>query len=98
MKSNKCTKDIAYNHFSNTLWKEKEITNQISDLFGGLSQNKCIAKYGHRDLQYWNDGSLAREAFAHMFECQFDKARYNLMQQYFPTALAEFEKILGGII
>ena len=65
-------------------------------MFGGLSQNKWLGKYQH-EVDYWNDGSLAREAFAHMFECQFDKERYNLMQQYFPTALAEFEKILGGI-
>lgn len=39
---------------------------------------------------------LEKEAFAHMFAAQFDADRYALMQKYFPTALAEFEKLLKG--
>ena len=41
---------------------------------------------------------LEKEAFAHMYAAQYDATRYTLMQQYFPTALAEFEKLLGGMI
>ena len=32
------------------------------------------------------------EAFAHMFEAQFDKERYEQMGKYFPNALKYFEK------
>lgn len=46
---------------------------------------------------YWNDATIAKEAFAHMFECQFDKVRYEEMKKYFPNALQEFEKMLGEI-
>ena len=35
---------------------------------------------------------LTSEAFAHMFEAQFDETRYNEMKKYFPNALEYFEK------
>lgn len=72
--------------------------NAISDLFGGLSRNKARGNYGHA-TRYWTYyGMLEKEAFAHMFAAQFDAGRYALMQKYFPTALAEFEKLLKGVI
>ena len=72
--------------------------NAISDLFGGLSRNKARGNYGHV-TRYWTySGMLEKEAFAHMFAAQFDADRYALMQKYFPTALAEFEKLLKGMI
>lgn len=71
--------------------------NQISDLFGGLSQNAARGRYGH-DTSYWaSKGSLEQEAWAHMFESQFDTDRYALMQKYFPTALQEFESMLEEV-
>ena len=36
----------------------------------------------------------ARQAFAHMFEAQFDNVRYAEVQKYFPNSLAKFEGIL----
>lgn len=73
--------------------------NAISDLFGGMSRNKCAGTYGHWNTRYWTySGMLEKEAFAHMFAAQFDAERYALMQKYFPTALAEFEKLLKGVI
>lgn len=38
------------------------------------------------------------EVFAHMYEAQFSSDRYALMQKYFPSALAEFENLLNGVI
>lgn len=98
MKANKCQKADAYAHFATEMLKDPPLTNQVSDLCGGLSNNKCLGGYGHTSANYWNDSSLAKEAFAHMFECQFDTARRDVMQQYFPTALTEFEKMLGGLV
>ena len=72
--------------------------NAVSDLCGGLSRNKARGNYGHV-TRYWTySGMLEKEAFAHMFAAQFDADRYALMQKYFPTALAEFEKLLKGMI
>ena len=74
------------------------LSNAISDLFGGMSRNKCAGTYGHWNTRYWTySGMLEKEAFAHMFAAQFDADRYALMQKYFPTALAEFEKLLKGV-
>ena len=70
----------------------------VSDLFGGLSRNRARGNYGHRTVYWTYSGMLEKEAFAHMFAAQFDADRYALMQQYFPTALVEFEKLLKGMI
>lgn len=74
------------------------LPNAISDLFGGLSRNRARGNYGHRTVYWTYSGRLEKEAFAHMFAAQFDADRYALMQKYFPTALAEFEKLLKGMI
>ena len=73
--------------------------NAISDLFGGMSGNRCVGSYGHWNKRYWKlPGAVEKEAFAHMYEAQFSADKYALMQKYFPTALAEFEKLLNGVI
>lgn len=73
--------------------------NAVSDLFGGLSANKCVGDYGHWNKKYWKlPGAIEKEAFAHMFEAQFSSEKYTLMQRYFPSALAEFEKLLKGVL
>ena len=73
--------------------------NAISDLFGGMSANKCVGSYGHWNKRYWKlPGAVEKEAFAHMYEAQFSADKYALMQKYFPTALAEFEKLLNGVV
>lgn len=97
MKANGLTrKTDAYSVISGGLWDPTQ--NAISDLCGALSRNRAQGRYGHK-IRYWSyQGMLEKEAFAHMYAAQYDAARYALMQQYFPTALAEFEKLLGGMI
>lgn len=46
---------------------------------------------------YWNDTTICQEAFAHMFEAQFDEVRYKEIQKYFPNALKKFEELLESI-
>lgn len=97
-------KDYLYNISQKTYTEiEEELCDMkqhsaISDLFHGLSEEKingCAIHPRRRDgSSYWNEISISQEAFAHMFECQFDKVRYKQMQKYFPSALKEFEKIL----
>ena len=44
---------------------------------------------------YWDNlENITSEAFAHMFEAQFDKVRYDEMKKYFPQSLEYFEKKL----
>lgn len=97
MKQHGIKKTEAYAVVSQELKGPK--LNAISDLFGGMSAYKCTGDYGHWDKRYWKyAGSLEKEAFAHMFEAQFSPEKYALMQRYFPSALAEFEKLLKGVL
>lgn len=68
----------------------------VSDILEGLSDGNIHGVAGH-DIFYWNknSGALNSEAFAHMYEAQFDKTRYNEMKKYFPNALEYFEKKLA---
>ena len=69
----------------------------VSDLLNGLSKGNIVGIASHSP-EYWSDDSVyCSEAFAHMFEAQFDKVRYAEMKKYFPTALKKFEDMLGGL-
>ncbi|MBQ8780690.1 MAG: hypothetical protein IJZ72_03330 [Oscillospiraceae bacterium] len=70
----------------------------VADLLNGISKGNILGVAGHSP-GYWEDDSvLCSEAFAHMFEAQFDEKRYKQMQKYFPNALSKFEKMLGGLV
>lgn len=67
----------------------------VSDILEGISDGNIRGIAGHGRV-YWkkDSGSLNSEAFAHMYEAQFDKTRYKEMQKYFPNALKYFESKL----
>ena len=72
----------------------------VSDLLHGLSGEMiegCAVHKMQDGSSYWNDISISREAFAHMFECQSDELRYAKMKEYFPYSLKEFERMLEVI-
>ena len=93
--ANNCTKTEAYAKLSALVCSHE--THSISDIFGGLSRNQARGYYGHK-ASYWTGDAVPVEAFAHLFEAQFDAKKYALWQQYFPTAVAEFEKLLKGVV
>ncbi len=63
----------------------------VSDIFQGISNRNINGCAGH-PLGYWNNTSIKQEAFAHMFEAQFDFERYGEMKKYFPESLRYFEE------
>ena len=66
----------------------------VSDLLDGLTKGSIKGCAGH-STDYWeNQGNITSEAFAHMFEAQFDETRYTEMKKYFPKSLEYFEKKL----
>lgn len=66
----------------------------VSDLLDGLTKGNIKGCAGH-SIDYWdNQENIASEAFAHMFEAQFDEVHYKEMQKYFPKSLEYFEKKL----
>ena len=66
----------------------------VSDLLDGLTSGNIRGCAGHM-YDYWDNlENITLEAFAHMFEAQFDKVRYDEMKKYFPQSLEYFEKKL----
>ena len=66
----------------------------VSDVLEGVSNGGITGCAGH-GIAYWKDDSMiCAEAFAHMYEAQFDKIRYAEMQKYFPSALSKFESMI----
>jgi hypothetical protein len=91
-----CLKSEAYSRIARDVATHE--THAVSDLCGGLSKNKARGWYGH-DTKYWNNPvAVPQEAFAHMFDAEFNPAKRKLMEKYFPTAFAKFEELLGGIV
>lgn len=72
--------------------KDMRKHSAISDIFDGVTQENIIGCASH-SKEYWeNRDNVTSEAFAHMFEAQFDKEQYEQMGKYFPNALKYFEK------
>ena len=70
----------------------------VSDLLQGLTNGRIDAVAGH-NLAYWsNNDNLTSEAFAHMFEAQFDDIRYKEMKEVFPNSLKYFENMLKEVL
>ena len=67
----------------------------VSDIFDGITKGN-IKGCGYHEQSYWQSDEFAitSEAFAHMFEAQFDTIRYNEMKKHFPNALNYFENKL----
>ncbi len=76
--------------------------NGVSDIIHGLSNKMIKGCTGHDNKKdgsnYWNDSTICQEAFAHMFEAQFDELKYERMKSVFPNAFQEFESILEDYI
>lgn len=95
-KQHSCKKDEAYRHLASELFDHE--SHAVSDLCGGLSKNKARGRYGH-PTDYWkNPVAVPQEAFAHMFDAEFNPVKRELMEKYFPSAFARFETLLGGIV
>lgn len=87
---------VAYKEISEAIVGSKY--HSVSDLFGGISDNKCVGTYSHEDPEYWKKpGRLGGEAFAHFFEvvCRNDVEGIEILKQVFPSAFAMFEDMLG---
>ena len=78
--------------------------SSVSDVLGGLSTTKSggtgiRAGWGHHP-SYWlrTQNKVEIEAFAHLYEAQYNAERLKAFQEYFPTATVEFDRIMKGVI
>ena len=87
----------AYRRIRDTLLLRPHDTHAVSDICSGLSLGQCKGAVDHR-LSYWlKQGAVETEAFAHMFQAQFFPEQLTSMNQYFPKALEEFERLLSEV-
>ncbi|MCD7840028.1 MAG: hypothetical protein LUG46_05290 [Erysipelotrichaceae bacterium] len=68
----------------------------VFDIMEGLTDGTIVNVSGH-GLNYWicDKKTITSEAFAHMFECEFDAKKRKEMKKYFPKSLEYFESVLN---
>lgn len=93
--ANPITREQAFSEISILLMNDSLFS--VSDIYGGLTGNKCRGNYIHRQ-HYWDDQrNIGIEAFAHFFSALVRGNKDELMnlRSAFPTAFAIFEKRIG---
>lgn len=74
---------------------EDKDSHVISDLFGGLTGNECIGKYGHKSYYWKKAKALEHEAFAHFFSAgALYQTKVEIIQSIFPTAYQYFLEMI----
>ena len=78
-----------------------DMLNAMSDILEGMTNTHSVpirGKWGHGS-RYWKQRPLGvyTEAFAHLFEMQFDPAKLAAFGEYFPETVKVFAEILEGL-
>ena len=89
------TDDQAYKEISKALKKDPKMYS-ISDLIGGITDNKCVGKDKHRDKYWKRKGRLTAEAFAHFGSASIrqDIEELTYINDIFPNAYNHFKSIV----
>ena len=70
----------------------------VSDLYGAMSSNAFMVRYGHNNAYWAKPGSLTDEAFANFFEAEFSpKEVQERLKDFFPESLEYFKKLLRRV-
>lgn len=71
----------------------------VSDLMDGASGGNIVGIARHPDGYFSkHPEKLGQEAFAHVYEAQFDPVRRNQLRKYFPNTVDQIEKLMEGMI
>lgn len=96
MKQYNLTEKQFYKKLSEEMKKDKQY-NPLSDIIGGITQNKCLGKAKH-EIEYWEEkGKLEREFFAHMGSATIrnDTFQLDYFTEFFPKSVEYYKKIIG---
>ena len=91
----KVNEESAYKEIGKKLKKSDKL-NSVSDIIGGITNNKCYGKATHTDKYWKTKGMLGREAFAHFGSAVIRQNPEELeyIKQVFPNAYEHFKKSL----
>lgn len=82
----------------NDLYADADIKNAVSDIIGGLTNNRVLGKYMHAKEYWTSPKALEQEAVAHMFEAMMMKGdRLETFQTYFPSSYRYFKKLFDAL-
>lgn len=86
----------AYDDLSEWLWTDPDHKSGVSDIVKGLTNGQARGRWGH-DSDYYNDSSIAKEAFAHFFEAGMcsDSSKIDYIKELFPSAYNEYQKMVA---
>ena len=91
------TDETALDAIAKELFRNWKPLHSVSDILSGftfLNYQYAIRWPFRHEKAYWHEWGIERDAFAHMFQSQFFPEQRVAMQQYFPNAYKEFERIL----
>lgn len=75
--------------------------NAVSDIMGGMTDNKFRAHYGH-EKSYWTDrgieDAVSKEMFAHFSAAVTDPKSYENMKKFFPNTAKAYDKLLADFM
>ncbi len=80
--------------------KDNANYRELSDIIGGITNNKVVGRYKHED-KYWKEvDKLEKEIFAQMFTMagNNDIKQLELFQRYLPNIFIEFDNLIRGLL
>lgn len=90
----------------NDLYKYKKIVKdnltyrELSDVIGGMTNNKIVGRYRHENKYWRKAGKLEKEMFAQIFTMagNNDIKQLELFQKYLPNTFKEFDNIIRRLL
>lgn len=82
------------------LIKDNSNYRELSDLVGGMTDNKIVGRYKH-EKKYWKKvGKLEKEVFAQMFTIagNNDIKQLEIFQKYLPNTFKEFDNLIRRLL
>ncbi len=91
---------LKYQDIYKKMIKDNSDYRELSDIIGGMTNNKAVGRYKH-EKKYWKKtGKLEKEIFAQMFTMagNNDIKQLELFQKYLPNTFKEFDNIIRRLL
>ena len=82
------------------LIKDNKSYAGLSDIIGGMTDNKVVGEYKHKKSYWKQPNKLQRETFAQLFTMagEDDLEQLEVIQKYLPNTFKAFDKLIGRLL
>lgn len=82
------------------LIKNNTDNRELSDIVGGMTNNKIVGRYKHQNKYWKKTGKLEKEMFAQIFTMagNNDIKQLELFQKYLPNTFKEFDNLIRRLL